>query len=59
MLRNHYPKRFEDLIATMVNIAEVVGIGGNISFSNSSPVALDVLTLAFVLLGRYLAALSG
>lgn len=42
----------------MVGIAEGVGTGGGISFSTACPVAVDVRTLAFVLLGRYLATLA-
>eukprot|EP00752_Nemacystus_decipiens_P017883 g16032.t1 len=58
MLRTHYPKRLEGFTTAMTSIAAGVGTGRNISFSDPRPMAEDVVILAFILLGRYLAALA-
>lgn len=58
LLRAHHPQRLEVFIATMINIAAGVGTGDNTSVCDPRPVAEDVLILACVLLGRYLAALA-
>lgn len=50
ILRTHDQKRFEGFVAMLLKIAAGV--------ATAHPVAEDVLILAFVLLGRYLAALA-